>query len=92
MSIDTGAAEVFRGTAIQARFEALGISDRDFHERTGITRQTLRRAVDADEKVRPSTYGAIEVALETLEGRKGTELGALLRQRHVALGLTSRRS
>lgn len=56
-----------RGDEIQRRLDALGISDREFHERTGIDRKTLRRAIAGEERVRSSTYGAIEAALDRLE-------------------------
>lgn len=56
-----------RGAAIQGRIDRLGISDREFHERTGIDRKTLRRAINNDDAVRASTYGAIEAALTELE-------------------------
>jgi hypothetical protein len=60
-----------RGTEIQRRLDALGISDREFREETGIDRKTLRRAVNAEERVRPSTYAAIESALDKLEREVG---------------------
>lgn len=58
-----------RGAAIQARLDAIGISDREFYEKTGIDRKTLRRAVAAEERVRPSTYAAIESALDKIEAQ-----------------------
>jgi len=58
-----------RGAQIQQRLDELGISDREFHEVTGIDRKTLRRAVDGQERVRPSTYAAIESALDKIEQR-----------------------
>lgn len=58
-----------RGARIQERLDALGISDREFHETTGIDRKTLRRAVDGEERVRPGTYAAIEAAVTQLEQR-----------------------
>lgn len=56
-----------RGADIQRRLDRLGISDREFQARTGIDRKTLRRAVDGEEKVRASTYDAIEAGLDKLE-------------------------
>lgn len=56
-----------RGTKIQGRLDALGISDREWSERTGIDRKTLRRAVAGEERVRPTTYDMIEAALDKLE-------------------------
>lgn len=56
-----------RGERIQRRLDELGISDREFHERTGIDRKTVRRAVDGEARVRASTYAAIEAALDRLE-------------------------
>lgn len=58
-----------RGDKIQERLDHLGISDREFHETTGIDRKTLRRAVDGEDRVRPGTYAAIEAALDKLEQR-----------------------
>lgn len=58
-----------RGQAIQQRLDRLGISDREFHEQSGIDRKTLRRAVAGEERVRASTYSAIEAALDRLEKR-----------------------
>lgn len=58
-----------RGQRIQERLDALGISDREFHEETGIDRKTLRRAVVGEDRVRVSTYAAIESALDKLEAR-----------------------
>lgn len=63
--------DIDRGASIQRRLNALGISDREFHEQTGIDRKTLRRAVAGQEKVRPSTYAAIEAALDKLEAKVG---------------------
>lgn len=59
-----------RGAAIAQRLSALGVSDRQFHERTGIDRKTLRRAIDGEERVRSSTYHAIESALKELEAER----------------------
>lgn len=58
-----------RGAEIQRRLDELGISDREWHEQTGIDRKTLRRAVEGQERVRPSTYAAIEAALDRLEAQ-----------------------
>ena len=58
-----------RGSAIAARIEALGISDREWHERTGIDRKTLNRAIRNEPGTRPSTYTAIEAELDRLEAR-----------------------
>lgn len=58
-----------RGQAIQRRLDRLGISDREFHERTGIDRKTLRRAVSGAANVRSSTYAAIESELDKIERR-----------------------
>lgn len=56
-----------RGAAIEQRLAALGVSDRQFHERTSIDRKTLRRAITNDPRVRVSTYNAIESAVTALE-------------------------
>lgn len=64
-----------RGAAIDERLKALGVSDREFEDQTGINRKTLRRAAANDEKVRASTYAAIEAALDKLERRASPDLG-----------------
>lgn len=56
-----------RGAQIQARLDELGIKDREFYAKTGIDRKTLRRAVAGEERVRDSTYDAINAALDRLE-------------------------
>lgn len=56
-----------RSAAIKRRFENLGISDREFYEKTGIDRKTLRRAIAGEEGTRQSTYMAIDAALTRLE-------------------------
>ena len=61
--------DIERGQAIQRRLDNLGISDREFHEQSGIDRKTLRRAVAGEERTRPSTYAAIESALSKIEQR-----------------------
>lgn len=66
VSIDTGDAQD-RGAAIKARIDALGITDRQWHETTGIDRKTLGRAIRNEPGVRPSTYTAIEAELDKLE-------------------------
>jgi hypothetical protein len=59
--------ETDRGADIGRRVDALGITDREFHAKTGIDRKTLRRAIAGEASVRGSTYGAIEAALDKLE-------------------------
>lgn len=56
-----------RGAAIKRRFEALGISDREWHATTGIDRKTLHRAMSNQPGTRSSTYAAIESNLDKLE-------------------------
>lgn len=58
-----------RGAAIQRRLDALGISDREFHEQTGVDRKTLRKAVAGNANTRTTTYSAIESALDKLEAK-----------------------
>lgn len=58
-----------RGAAIRQRFDALGISEREWHARTGIDRKTLIRAMENGPNVRASTYAAIESNLDKLEAR-----------------------
>lgn len=59
--------EQSRGQAIRARLDAIGISEREFEERSGINRQTLARAIKDDPKVKPTTYLAIEAWLDRRE-------------------------
>lgn len=66
VSIDAGDAQS-RGAAIRARIDKLGITDRQWHERTGIARQTLSKAIHDDPRVRPGTYSAIEAELDKME-------------------------
>lgn len=66
VSADAGDAED-RGAKIKARIDALGITDRQWHERTGIARQTLAKAIRNEPQVRPGTYTAIEAELDKME-------------------------
>ena len=59
-----------RAAKIQARLDELGISDREFAERSGLDRKALRRAANG-EPVRPSTYTAVETWLDRLEREAG---------------------
>lgn len=69
-----GVTEHARGARIQARLDGLKMSDRQFHDYSGIDRKTLRRAVAGDVSVRPNTYRTIENWLDRLETRaKGFE-------------------
>jgi transcriptional regulator with XRE-family HTH domain len=70
-SVGVGVSE--RARKIQERLDALGISDREFAERTGIDRKALRRAANG-EAVRGSTYTAIETWLTKLEREVGEGL------------------
>lgn len=58
-----------RGAEIGRRFEALGLSDRKWHEETGIDRKTLNRAIDNYPGTRRGTYDAIEANLDKLEAK-----------------------
>jgi transcriptional regulator with XRE-family HTH domain len=64
-----------RGERIQERLDALKISDREFHEVTGIDRKTLRRAVAGNQSVRPNTYRTIEDWLDRLEKQRESFAG-----------------
>lgn len=59
-----------RAEKIQNRLQVLGISDREFAERTGLDRKALRRAANG-EPVREVTYTAIESWLTRLEREAG---------------------
>lgn len=54
-----------RGVELKERFDALGISYREWDERTGIDRQTLSRAFQG--RSQDSTYTAIDAELTRLE-------------------------
>ena len=56
-----------RGQRIQARLDALGMTARQFQERTSISRDTLRKAVAGEASVRPNTYDLIESKLDQFE-------------------------
>ena len=56
-----------RGQRIQARLDALGMTARQFQERTGISRDTLRKAIAGGSSVRPNTYDLIESKLDQFE-------------------------
>lgn len=56
-----------RGAAIKTRFDALGMTDREWHATTGIDRKTLHRAIRNEPGTRSSTYTAIESELDKLE-------------------------
>lgn len=65
-----------RAQKIQQRLDALGISDREFAERTGVDRKALRRAANGD-PVRGSTYTAVETWLTKLEREVGQDMPEL---------------
>lgn len=56
-----------RGQALGERFNALGISQVEFHARTGIAPATLTRVFAGDPKVRPQTIASVEAQLDRLE-------------------------
>lgn len=58
-----------RSDAIKRRFDALGISDREWMNQTGIDIKTVHRAIDPGGRSHKSSYLAIESALQTLEDR-----------------------
>lgn len=61
--------DVSRGSAIQNRLTALGISDREFQERAGVDRKTLRKAIADLPSVRDNTYRVIESWLDREEAK-----------------------
>lgn len=65
-----------RAQKIRERLDALAISDREFEKRSGINRKAVRRAA-AGEKVRGSTYTAVEAWLTRLERENGAGLPEL---------------
>lgn len=58
-----------RSEEIRRRFDALGISDREWMTATGIDIKTVHRATDPEHNTRESSYLAIISALQTLEDR-----------------------
>ncbi len=62
-----------RGAAIQRRIDNLGISDREWHAKTGIDRKTLHRAIRNEPGTRAATYTAIESNLDKLEAKMAGE-------------------
>ena len=56
-----------RGQRIQQRLDALRMTARQFHEQTGISRDTLRKAIAGDPSVRANTYEQIETKLDGFE-------------------------
>lgn len=65
-----------RAEKIRNRLQKLGISDREFAERTDIDRKALRRAANG-EPVREVTYTAVETWLTRLEREAGAGAPAL---------------
>lgn len=62
-----------RGRIIAEKLAALGLSQRAFYKHTGIDRDTLVRAIDGDETVRPTSLMKIETALDKLEEEMSSE-------------------
>lgn len=56
-----------RGQRIQQRLDALRMTARQFHEQTGISRDTLRKAIAGESSVRSNTYEQIENKLTAFE-------------------------
>lgn len=69
MDIESADDHAERGRQIGRRFDALDISDREWHKRTNIDRKTLQRAIEGRPTVRTSTYDAIESNLDKLEAK-----------------------
>jgi transcriptional regulator with XRE-family HTH domain len=66
--VNTGRAE-----SIRARRVSLGISAKELALRAGVDRGTLAALEAGDERVRDSTFGAVERALDVLEQEIGVE-------------------
>lgn len=62
-----------RGAWIERRMRLIGISQRAFAEHTGISRVTIKKAVDGDEGVQERNLRRIEEALDALEEEMGIE-------------------
>jgi transcriptional regulator with XRE-family HTH domain len=67
-SVNTGRAE-----SIRARRVSLGISAKELALRAGVDRGTLAALEAGEERVRDSTFGAVERALDALEQEMGVE-------------------
>ena len=59
--------EESRGAAIERRLNALDVGFREFEDKSGINRKTLKRAIEDDPTVRPNTYELIESWLDRTE-------------------------
>lgn len=62
-----------RGHAIKQRMDAIGISTRELADRIGMDRKTIARVIEGGEGTRPTTYSALEVALDRLEEELGMD-------------------
>lgn len=67
-----GVTDAHRAEKIQQRLDRLGISDREFENKTGVDRKALRRAANG-EPVRRSTYVAVETWLDRIEEEVGLD-------------------
>lgn len=67
-----------RADQIRARRVRLGISVKALAMRAGIDRGTLASLEAGDERIRDSTFGTVERALEALEQEMGVEPGGSL--------------
>ena len=65
-----------RADQIRARRVRLGISVKALALRAGVDRGTLASLEAGDERIRDSTFGTVERALETLEQEMGVEPGS----------------
>lgn len=67
-----------RADQIRARRVRLGISVKALALRAGVDRGTLASLEAGDERIRDSTFGTVERALESLEQEMGVEPGGSL--------------
>lgn len=68
-----GSTRAERGRRIEEAYTALGMSQREFQHETGVDRDTLKRAIEGDEKMRESTLKRIEAHLQRLDEEMSSE-------------------
>lgn len=84
-----GSTRAERGRRIEEAYTALGMSQREFQHETGIDRDTLKRAVEGDEKVRETTLKRIEAQLQRLDEEMSGERDGMatdLAEIHYVIG------
>lgn len=73
MSKEPALSRADRGAKIERRMRLIGVSQRAFAEHTGISRATVKKAVEGDEGLLERNLRRIESALDALEDEMGIE-------------------